>query len=63
MFIAGSLPLTLKPLLLDAFADGFKWSVKSHALALNMPAHLVSIPHPLLIGAHVHLRSMLNGKR
>ena len=54
VFIAGSLPLTLKPLLQKSLGGEFSWSVKSNALALKMPVHLVNMPHPVLRGAHFH---------
>ncbi len=60
VFIAGSLPLTLKPLLQQFLGSEFSWQVKSNALALNMPVHLVEIPHPVLTGAHFHLNATIN---
>jgi glucokinase len=51
VYIAGSLPLRVRALLMGSFERAFTESVRSRALTLDMPVYLVTKPYPVLEGA------------
>jgi len=54
IYIAGRLPLTLRPLLVDSFEKVFAQSDRAQALTVDVPVRLITKPFPVLHGAYWH---------
>jgi glucokinase len=52
VYVAGALPLRLRPLLSRDFARAFTCSSGRGRVSLEVPVHLVTREHPVLCGAH-----------
>jgi glucokinase len=52
IYIAGGLPLALRPSPVNGFEGVYSRSRRGRALTVNAPVHLVTKPYPVLHGAY-----------